>query len=596
MIKNEQEAEMLKESSFNLLCTIDQLGNQYITQRKLAEKLGISLGKVNAIITSLKAENLLNDQVEITEKGYDILSHYKVDNAVIMAAGMSTRFAPLSYEKPKGLLEVKGEKLIERQIKQLKAVGIDDITIVVGYMKEKMFYLGEKYNVDIVINADYHRYNNSSSLKLVTHKLKNTYICSSDNYFTENPFEKYVYTGYYSCVYQEGKTQEYCVKFDNKNIIKDVTIGSSDSWIMLGHVYFDKTFSTKFVEILNQEFENQITKEQLWEDLYIRYIKDLSLRIRKYDTNVIKEFDSLEDLRLFDDKYMSNADSSIFTNICKILNCKQSDIVDILPIKAGLTNTSFKFSCFGKHYVYRHPGLGTESYINRQSEAASMEIAKKLGLDKTLIHIDKNTGWKLSYFIDDAKILDYNNLADVKKAIGMLKKLHTSGEKTDFEFNIWNEIDKIKKNLANSYRTDFENMDAMELMIAKIKENLSQSSQEKCLCHSDAYEPNFLIDKTGQMYLIDWEYSGMSDYASDLATFIACSNYSIEEANQIIDIYFGRPASQRELKHCYGYISTVSFYWFLWALNQENNGKVIGEFLYLWYQYCNKYGKLSLEM
>ena len=53
-------------------------------------------------------------------------------NAIIMAAGMSARFAPLSYELPKALLTVKGEVLIERQIRQLHEVGITDITIVVG--------------------------------------------------------------------------------------------------------------------------------------------------------------------------------------------------------------------------------------------------------------------------------------------------------------------------------------------------------------------------------------------------------------------------------------------------------------------------------
>ena len=50
-----------------------------------------------------------------------------------MAAGTASRFAPLSYERPKGLLEVKGEVLIERQIRQLKEAGVDDITVVVGY-------------------------------------------------------------------------------------------------------------------------------------------------------------------------------------------------------------------------------------------------------------------------------------------------------------------------------------------------------------------------------------------------------------------------------------------------------------------------------
>ena len=35
---------------------------------------------------------------------------YTVDNAVIMAAGAASRFAPLSYERPKALIEVKGEE------------------------------------------------------------------------------------------------------------------------------------------------------------------------------------------------------------------------------------------------------------------------------------------------------------------------------------------------------------------------------------------------------------------------------------------------------------------------------------------------------
>ena len=55
-------------------------------------------------------------------------------NAIILAAGKSTRFAPFTYEKSKGLFCVKGEILIERQIKQLKDAGVEDIYIIVGYM------------------------------------------------------------------------------------------------------------------------------------------------------------------------------------------------------------------------------------------------------------------------------------------------------------------------------------------------------------------------------------------------------------------------------------------------------------------------------
>ena len=59
-------------------------------------------------------------------------------NAIIMAAGTASRFAPLSFEKPKALIEVKGEILIERQIHQLKEAGISEIIIVVGYKKEQL--------------------------------------------------------------------------------------------------------------------------------------------------------------------------------------------------------------------------------------------------------------------------------------------------------------------------------------------------------------------------------------------------------------------------------------------------------------------------
>ena len=58
----------------------------------------------------------------LTELGIKALEPYKVNNAVILAAGSSTRFIPLSLEQPKGLFE--------RQIEQLQNAGIKNITIV----------------------------------------------------------------------------------------------------------------------------------------------------------------------------------------------------------------------------------------------------------------------------------------------------------------------------------------------------------------------------------------------------------------------------------------------------------------------------------
>ena len=71
----------------------------------------------------------------------------KVDNAVILAAGTASRFAPLSYERPKALAEVKGEVLIERQIRQLHEAGINEVYVVTGYKAELFQYLEEKCKV-----------------------------------------------------------------------------------------------------------------------------------------------------------------------------------------------------------------------------------------------------------------------------------------------------------------------------------------------------------------------------------------------------------------------------------------------------------------
>lgn len=91
---------------------------------------------------------------KITAAGIQALEPYRVDNAIIMAAGASTRFVPLSLEKPKGLYEVKGKRLIDRQIEQLQEAGIKDITVVLGYKKE-MFLLKGEVSSEIHFNAAY---------------------------------------------------------------------------------------------------------------------------------------------------------------------------------------------------------------------------------------------------------------------------------------------------------------------------------------------------------------------------------------------------------------------------------------------------------
>jgi len=587
---------MMSEKQFKLLSFLQEHPQEEFTQRQLAEQLEVSLGTINTLLKEMKEANWIDQEGHLSELGKEALEPYRVQNAVIMAAGMSSRFAPLSYEVPKGLLKVKGERLIEREIEQLQEAGIEDITVIVGYLQEKMFYLAEKYGVKIVVNNDYYKYNNCSSLMLVRDQLSNTYICSSDNYFVENPFEKYIYRGYYSTIFVEGETDEYCATEDSNNMIVDIQIGGKNTWAMVGHVYFDRAFSEKFVEILEKEFKHEPYKEQLWEDYYTRNVHELHLEARHYSADIVKEFDSLDELRQFDDRYLMNSNSEIIDNICKTLNCDASDIVHIKPLKDGLTNTSFSFDCLGKKYVYRHPGRGTEKYINRSSEAASMEIAAKLQIDRTFVAMDKNEGWKISEFIPNARPLDYDNWDHVEKAMELLRKLHQSGEKTTHNFDLFVGIDDFREKLKASNRFEFDGLDELDKNISIIREFLKQDDTERVLCHGDSYSPNFLLSEQEEMSLIDWEYSGMGDPAGDLGTFIGCSNYTVEQAEKVLEIYLQEVPDTKTKRHYLAYVAVTSYYWFLWALFQESVGKPVGEFLYIWYRYTKQYGQLALNM
>jgi cholinephosphate cytidylyltransferase len=271
-------------------------------------------------------------------------------NAIILAAGTSSRFVPISFEIPKSLLKVHGEVLIERQIKQLQEAAIYDITLVVGYKKELFYYLKDKYNISIVDNEDYYIYNNTSSLIKVLDKLENTYICSSDNYFTKNVFLENEEQAYYSAIYINGKTDEYCIQYDKEDIITKVTIGGENSYIMLGHVYFDKNFSDSFKEILKSEYENEETRKKLWEQIYIKYISTLKMKIKKYTEGIIFEFDSLEELRKFEPSFQSN--TKIMKEITRYFQCNENELSNFLPEENKENNFSFSFIFQNKKYMY----------------------------------------------------------------------------------------------------------------------------------------------------------------------------------------------------------------------------------------------------
>lgn len=277
----------------------------------------------------------------------------RVDNAIIMAAGISSRFAPLSYEKHKAMTIVKGEVLIERQINQLKEAGVPEIYIVTGYKKEQFEYLVDKYDVKLIHNPDYLTRNNNGSIWTVRSVLGNSYICSSDNYFSRNPFEAETDDAYYAAEYADGHTVEWCMTEDEQGYINSVTIGGDNAWYMLGHTFWSREFSSAFLAILEKEYDKKETVDKLWENIFIEHLDVLKMRIRKYEPGVIYEFDTMDELREFDPSYVTNTRSALIRKVAKEIGTTEGRIVHITPLKNNtVAAVGFEFDCGKDHYSY----------------------------------------------------------------------------------------------------------------------------------------------------------------------------------------------------------------------------------------------------
>ena len=583
---------MLTRNQFNVLSSIAVGGPR--PQRAIAADAGISLGSVNSAFRELKDAGMLNARGALTADGEKALDPYRVENAVVMAAGMPSQSAPLLCDIPMGLLRVRGEVLIERQIRQLHEAGIVDVIVVVGYMKERFFYLEDELGVEIRVSEDYAVRNNNSTLHLVRESLGNTYICSADDYFTENVFEPYVYKAYYPAVFFEGPTDEYLLTVGTGKRITRVSAGGQGGYGMLGHAYFDRAFSRAFVDILEREYGRLGTAGKLWEDLYAEHAGELDMVMRPYEAGVIYEFDSLDELGDFDPRFIENVDASILGNICRTLDAKPEEVTDIHPINQGLTNLSFSFRCNGGRYVYRHPVRRRETSINRESEAFSQGVARDLGLDGSYIYEDPELGWKIARYLDDCAYLDYHDRQQVSQALSMLRTLHRSDATSRWRFDVHETTKQLIAALEDERRTSFKGFDELVGLMDDLACRTGADGVSPCLCHNDCYAMNILVSD-GTMHLVDWEYSGMSDYASDLGAFICCSDYTYDQALEVLEVYFERRPSPGELAHCLAYIALASCCWFVWALAKEARGASVGESLYRWYRSAKLYGRKAIE-
>lgn len=217
--------------------------------------------------------------------------------AIILAAGLGTRLRPMTDNKPKALVEVNGLPLIEYQIKYLKEKNINEIIIVVGYLKEQFDYLEEKYNVKLVFNNKYDVYNNFYSLYLVKEQLANSYVIDADNYIFKNIFDEKITRSTYFSVYRKNCVNEWFLVYDENYKVSDIIVDSKEGRILSGVSYWDKETAEKILTFIDKAYKSNEYQNLYWDNMVKDNISELDVFVRELSEESIYEIDSVEDYK-----------------------------------------------------------------------------------------------------------------------------------------------------------------------------------------------------------------------------------------------------------------------------------------------------------
>lgn len=563
--------------------------NEYETQRIIANNLNISLGLINKEIKSLKNGGYLTEKNKLTEKTNSMVNICKPKRAIILAAGICTRMVPINSSIPKALLRVNDEVIIEKQIKFLHDVGIKEIYVVVGYMKEKFEYLIDKYNVELIVNPFYNIKNNYYSLYLVRNKLSNAYIIPSDIVMYKNPFSKYEIGAWYMFSDKKDANSEFKV---NKN--KSVSLSHEDTMHMIGIAYITSN-EAKIIEEKLTSFVSKNVDDYFWEKA-LQNKNEFLVNAKIVSDKDYYEINSYEDLRDIDQDNLELEHKAIKI-ICDTLKVNINEIKKIKALKKGMTNKSFYFEVNHKKYIMRIPGEGTDKLISRKNEFNVYSVINGKNIADNVIYMNPENGFKLTEFIENARVCNCNSKNDLKLCMSFLKKFHDLNLKVNHSFDIFENIAFYEK-LRNGHESDYADYQTTKKNVLSLKDYIEKNIEKICLCHIDSVADNFLIFKENgidNVRLIDFEYAGMQDPDVDIAMFCIYSMLDRKQIDDLIDIYYEENCKPNIRIKIYCYIAACGLLWSNWCEYKKILGIEFGEYSLKQYRYAKEYYKIAIN-
>ena len=234
-----------------------------------------------------------------------IESKYRVNKAILLAAGLGERLQPLTHTTPKALIEVNGIKMIDSIFKALQHNNINDIYVVVGHLKEQFRdWAKDKEGVELIENPYYDSCNNISSLYMARDKLEDCMIMDADQViYNPEILSPFFSRSGYNATWSEGFTKEWLMEVEDGVVKSCSRTGGAHGWQLHSVSRWTKEDGKRLKKHLEIEFEKG-NKQIYWDDVVMfNHLDEYKLGIFKMQPSDMVEIDSLEELKAIDERY-----------------------------------------------------------------------------------------------------------------------------------------------------------------------------------------------------------------------------------------------------------------------------------------------------
>jgi thiamine kinase-like enzyme len=265
-------------------------------------------------------------------------------------------------------------------------------------------------------------------------------------------------------------------------------------------------------------------------------------------------------------------------------------------LKGGITNKLYRVrSSNGRDLVVRLYGQKTELFIDRDVEMENIRRMGSSGVTPKLVKYLPERRTTIVEFIPGYVLKNPDFLKEElwEKIVRPIKVIHRSGATLPFVFDPLAQVKRFHRVFSdlNVNYPEFE-IDKTIRTLEKIAGVAKVYPARYVPCHNDLLADNFVLVEDREkysepMYLIDWEYAGMSTPYYDIADMFQEILVPRETEARILKAYWEDKDMDRHTYMTDLFKPFPDIYWFLWSLIQLNVSTIEFDFY--------TYGKVKYE-